>query len=210
LTVFSRKMFQDILTDKQKEMLPMVKAFSNEFYLVGGTAFALQLGHRRSVDFDLFTYGRVDVVKTQRKINRFYQNTVRRYKDENEYTVIINTVKTTFYDFPFKVPAEVDFNGIIFIPNILTLTAMKAFAIGQRAKWKDYVDISFALKTYSIQDIADRARTLFGGEFNERLFRSELGYFDDVDYSEEVEFMPGFEVSMDEVKSTLADLSTQI
>lgn len=188
----------------------MVKAFSNQFYLVGGTAFALQLGHRRSIDFDLFTYGKVDIAKTRRKLTKYFQTVTKVYEDDNEYTTIVNTVKTTFYNFPFKIPTDIKFDNIISMPDILTIAAMKAFAIGQRAKWKDYVDIFFALKTYNIQDISDRARVIFNGEFNQRLFRSQIGYFKDVIYKEEVEFMPGFEIPMDEIKSSLIKLSTQI
>ncbi len=46
-------MFPNILSVEQKAILPFVKSFSKEFYLVGGTAIALQIGHRQSIDFDL-------------------------------------------------------------------------------------------------------------------------------------------------------------
>lgn len=191
-------------------MLPMIKAFSDKFYLVGGTAFALQLGHRRSIDFDLFSHGKVPVRNIRRKIEKFYPTFSKVFEDEFEYTAKVNGVKTTFYDFPFEIPKEEELEGIISMPNIITLTAMKAFALGHRAKWKDYVDIYFAFKTYSLDEISRHAKNLFKGEFNERLFRSQIAYYDDIDYHEEVEFMPGFEVSMDEVKSTLTKISTQI
>lgn len=48
-------MFDNILTENQKKILPLIKIFSPDFYLVGGTAIALQIGHRRSIDFDLFS-----------------------------------------------------------------------------------------------------------------------------------------------------------
>ena len=47
-------MHPDILSKEQKELLPLIRQFKREFYLVGGTAIALQVGHRRSIDFDLF------------------------------------------------------------------------------------------------------------------------------------------------------------
>ena len=47
-------MHLDVLTHEQKELLPLISQFKREFYLVGGTAIALRLGHRRSIDFDLF------------------------------------------------------------------------------------------------------------------------------------------------------------
>jgi len=46
---------KEILTKKQIKLLPLLKSFSKDFGLVGGTAVALHIGHRRSIDFDLFT-----------------------------------------------------------------------------------------------------------------------------------------------------------
>ena len=54
---------REILTQKQVELLRLIKrlikVFQREFYLVGGTAVALHLGHRRSIDFDLFKAGQL-------------------------------------------------------------------------------------------------------------------------------------------------------
>ena len=47
-------MFSEILDRKRKTLLPLFKAFKEEFYLAGGTALALQIGHRDSIDFDFF------------------------------------------------------------------------------------------------------------------------------------------------------------
>ena len=48
-------MHNNIFTDEQRKLLPLIKTFSKEYYLVGDTAIALHIGHRRSIDFDLFT-----------------------------------------------------------------------------------------------------------------------------------------------------------
>ena len=47
-------MHKEILNDKQLELLPIMAGFRREYYLVGGTAIALYLGLRRSIDFDMF------------------------------------------------------------------------------------------------------------------------------------------------------------
>ena len=47
-------MHKEILSENQIELLTLVKQFKRDFYLVGGTAIALHIGHRRSIDFDLF------------------------------------------------------------------------------------------------------------------------------------------------------------
>jgi hypothetical protein len=46
----------EILTDKQKELFPLISEFKKDYYLVGGTAIGLHLGHRDSIDFDLFSF----------------------------------------------------------------------------------------------------------------------------------------------------------
>ena len=52
-------MYKKILNKDQIELLPLIEQFKKEFYLVGGTAIALQIGHRRSIDFDLFKSDRL-------------------------------------------------------------------------------------------------------------------------------------------------------
>ena len=46
---------KEILTKEQVELLPVVGDFSKKFSLVGGTAIALHIGHRESIDFDMFS-----------------------------------------------------------------------------------------------------------------------------------------------------------
>jgi len=57
-------MHKEILSEKQKELLPLIRQFSREYYLAGGTAVALHIGHRRSIDFDLF---KDEIIKAARK-----------------------------------------------------------------------------------------------------------------------------------------------
>jgi hypothetical protein len=45
-------MHKEVLSAPQTELLPVVRSFKREFYLAGGTAIALHIGHRRSIDLD--------------------------------------------------------------------------------------------------------------------------------------------------------------
>lgn len=61
------------------------------------------------------------------------------------------------------------------MPDLISLAAMKAYSLGRRSKWKDYVDLYFIIKGYfSVREISEKAREIFGGGFNERLFREQL------------------------------------
>lgn len=200
-------MHKEILTKEQEELLPIIKQFSSDYYLVGGTAIAFHLGHRRSIDFDLFTQKSFDNTKIIRKIRR---STIinRIITDEpDQLTIILNSVKMTFFCYPFSIVHRNKFENIIALPNLLTLAAMKAFALGRRPKWKDYVDLYFILKHYSVNQIVKESQKIFNSEFNERLFRSQLTYFDDINYAEQIEFMLGFEVKEKEVKKELIKIS---
>ena len=92
------------------------------------------------------------------------------------------------------------------MPDLISLAAMKAFALGGRGKWKDYVDLYFIIKNYhSIQEISDKAKNVFKDVFNPLLFRKQLCFFSDIDYSEQVDFMPGFETDEQTIKDFLTD-----
>ena len=94
--------------------------------------------------------------------------------------------------------------------DLLTLAAMKAFALGQRAKWKDYVDLYFIIKDhFSINDISKKSAELFEHSFNEKLFRTQLAYFDGINYEEKIEYMPGYEVEDKIVKEKLLRFSLE-
>lgn len=200
-------MHKEVLSEEQLKILPLIKIFSNDFGLVGGTAIALQLGHRTSIDFDLFTHSNLDHDKIRKDIRDFYEIQSTVVDEPNELTLVVEGVKITFLFYPFEIDYSLDFEGIVKMPDVLTLSAMKAFALGKRAKWKDYVDLFFILKTHGIIEVVDRAKSIFGKEFNEKLFREQLSYFDDIDYSEKIDFFGENYVSDEDIKKFLSGIS---
>lgn len=204
-------MHKEILSKEQIDLLPLVADFKREFYLVGGTAIALYIGHRRSVVFDLFKHKplRKKTILTKISSSNFTY-IVTRNVDE-QLNVSINNVKFTFFEFPFEIATDYIFENTTKLPSLLTLAAMKAYALGRRSKWKDYIDIYFILKDfYTIKEIAEEAKKIFKELFSEKLFRAQLCFFNDIDYSEEVEFMDGFDISEDVVKNFLIDMATEL
>jgi hypothetical protein len=201
-------MHKHVLTPQQIELLPLIKEFAKEYYLVGGTAVALYLGHRRSIDFDLFTNRDIKRKRIKRLIEQHnFQTTDILYETSEQLHIVVNSVKMTFFQFPHHITHSVNFEGIIQIPSLLDLAAMKAYALGGRAKWKDYVDLYFLLKDhFSLQEISHRAKDVFGSFFNEKLFREQLAYFKDIDYREQVEFV-GTEVGEKEIKEFLTEIA---
>jgi len=63
-------MHSEILNDSQKELLPFFKKYKKKYYLVGGTAIALHIGHRRSVDFNLFTFDKINFAAIKKDVSQ--------------------------------------------------------------------------------------------------------------------------------------------
>jgi hypothetical protein len=199
----------EILTPAQVALLPVIKTFSKQFGLVGGTAIAFYIGHRKSIDFDLFSHQGFDNNRLREKLAKQIKAFNPFINKKGEYTLITESgVKITFYNFPYKLKYIENFKNVIKLPDLLTLAAMKAFAIGQRSKWKDYVDLYFILRDYySIDQINARGRELFDNEYNEKMFKAQLSYFNDLNYSEKIEFLPGFAVTDNKIKKALIEFS---
>lgn len=203
-------MHNEIFNIRQRELLPLIQQFRREFYLVGGTAIALYLGHRRSIDFDLFKMSTINHKRNLDKISRFPFHHIVTRRVTEQMNLIINDVKVTFFQFPFTIEPSVSYESYLRLPSLLDLAAMKAYALGRRSKWKDYVDLYFILSNhFSIDDISTHASELFGELFSEKLFRSQLCYFDDVDYSEAVDWLIADPPSDEDIKHKLTIIATQ-
>lgn len=203
-------MHSEILSKEQVELLPWIRQFRREFYLVGGTAIAFYLGHRRSVDFDMFKIGNLNHKKNLERIRAtgFEYEVTRRVTEQ--MNCIINNVKVTFFQYPFEITAKQDVEGVFRVPALLDLAAMKAYALGRRSKWKDYVDMYFLLKNhFDISQISKRASGIFGELFSEKMFRVQLSYFADVDYTEQVDYMIENPPTNEQIQEELIRLSTE-
>ena len=203
-------MHNAIFNSGQVELLPYLKGFQRSFYLVGGTAIALHLGHRRSIDFDLFSIAPLNKSRIKGKLLQIPYKQTPIFEDFDQLHVLINDVKVTFLNYPYPILHPLTVNSVITIPPLLSLAAMKAFALGRRAKWKDYVDLYFILRDYyTIEEISMEAKKIYNQHFSEKLFRQQLAFHKDIDYTEPVEFLVQ-PISDQEIKSFLIDKATDI
>ncbi|MBM3411727.1 MAG: nucleotidyl transferase AbiEii/AbiGii toxin family protein [Bacteroidetes bacterium] len=199
-----------VLNQAQLDLLPLLKNFKRSFYLVGGTAIALQIGHRRSIDFDLFTERTIRPKNILDSFSAEKLTTLVTRRVEEQLNLTVNGVKFTFFQYPFPVIANQNIEGYMNMPDLLQLGAMKAYALGRRSKWKDYVDLFFILKhSHSFEDIVEMANSIFGSLFSEKQFRAQLMYFEDVDFTEEIEYLHAHP-SIDEIKESLQEISLKI
>ncbi|MEI7511005.1 MAG: nucleotidyl transferase AbiEii/AbiGii toxin family protein [Candidatus Peregrinibacteria bacterium] len=170
---------QKVLTPEQCALAPLCEEFSKTHILVGGTAIALLLYHRRSIDFDFFSFGPQG---TGKELFARFQKTglaidsgsffpYLSQEEEPEISFFVNGVKFQILDFsrnPFGHPIRITpgggvGNGIP-VPSLLDLSALKLYAMMYRKKWKDAVDLFFLIKKTPLHfnEIVQRTETLFG------------------------------------------------
>lgn len=203
-------MRKEILTDNQKKLLPLLKDFSKDYVLVGGTAIALYLGHRRSIDFDLFTSKKIERKSIKNYlVDKKFPVDQLIYEEEDQIHFIVNGIKVTFFRYPYKIEGRTDFDGIIHIPELSVLAAMKAYALGGRGKWKATVDLYFLMRHgFTLKGISEKADGLFGATFNGKLFKEQLSYFEDINYEEEVIYLDK-PIEKEEIERFLTEAATQ-
>jgi predicted nucleotidyltransferase component of viral defense system len=173
----------DCLRDKTKEVLStLVKTapFLSNYSLVGGSALALYLCHRKSEDLDFFTYSdsfkRQDIVEY---LKRFDRKEILTDSDD-QLDVLIEGVKVTFFNAKWGFLKPVDSQALN-IASLESIAAMKTNVLFLRAKYRDYYDLYFlARKVMSLQQIFECARPLVAG-LNFKLFCIALTYIDDVE-----------------------------
>ena len=197
-------MHLDVLNQDQRTLLPMLAKFNREFYMVGGTALTLHIGHRLSIDFDMFKKG---VIKPKSILNKF-DTANEKYKItlnvQGQLNLSCREVKFTFFDYEFEIPHPVNVENSIYVQSLIDLAAMKAYALGHRSKWKDYLDLYFIIKGhFPIAVICEHATKIYGDLFSAKLFCGQLNYFAGINHTEAIELMPGFEADEKTVKTFL-------
>lgn len=176
-------MHPEVLSEKHNKILPLLKNFGS-FYLAGGTALALQIGHRISVDFDLFTDKPIEKKLFDIAKRAFAGRKIRPLVDnKDELTILVDDIKITFlrYPFPALLPKK-KVQGVNLL-SVKEIAATKAYTIGRRGAFKDYIDLYFVIKDKfcSLKEAMRLAKQKFSQEFNERLFLEQLAYFDDIE-----------------------------
>lgn len=180
-------LFLETLDSKRQAVFKELTAFKNMGILGGGTAIALQINHRHSFDFDIFLSKppERDLVSKIRSV--LGKNIIQTLNtlDQMNFVTTDNVSVTFFYDNCPPLFPVISSNSINLM-DLRDLASNKAFTIGFRGKWRDYVDVFFLLKDHQItlQETIEITQKRRGSEFSTRLFLQQLSYFGDVsDYN---------------------------
>jgi predicted nucleotidyltransferase component of viral defense system len=177
-------MFQKYLPENSIEILVKLRSILIDygFYLAGGTALALQIGHRYSRDLDFFTQRNFNTeILTNKLIKKELK--IRLIEEGTILSELTNTSVSFFY-YPYPLLLNmVDFNGIQ-VAQVNDIAAMKLIAIAQRAEKKDYFDIAEVLKRIPLTELKEITIKKYGkSRLNWYHIVKSLFFFSDVEGS---------------------------
>lgn len=142
---------------KRIQQLPEISTFR----LVGGTSLSLQIGHRISVDIDLFTDKFFDIAGLQETLNGTFDSFEVVWANKNGFVSMIEDIKVDFFDWhiPF-IKDAITADGIC-LADKEDIAAMKLEAITTRKEKKDFIDIAFLLELYNLTDLLSAHKTKY-------------------------------------------------
>ncbi len=176
----------DILPAPQYRLWPELIDTPKHFVLYGGTAIALRLGHRQSIDFDFFSSECFHPSELLRDIP-YLKDAMPILSQNNSLVCAIDrggTVKLSFFGGlsfgHIQSPDEAE-NTFISVASLLDLMASKLKVIQDRAEYKDYFDLYTLLQHDLFENGLGAAQAIYGASFNPLLSLKALGFFDDGD-----------------------------
>lgn len=178
------KLHREILTKPQEKVLLASSSIVQEWgaYLAGGVGLGLQLGHRRSADFDWFTPKTLEPTTVLKDVQSIGFAVEVRRNDEGTFLAQVGGVDYSVFRYRYQlVERPVLFEGCR-LASLQDIAAMKMTAIVQRATKRDYVDLHAIFKSGHVEldEAVSTMRKKFPGVDPSFALRA-LGYFADVE-----------------------------
>lgn len=194
-------MLQDIFE------LPII---SNRFALAGDTSLSLQIGHRKSIDLDVFSAAAfsVEELEIDLRMANFSSMAVVN-KNKRMLFARINDVKCDFIQEPAKILENHVRLENSFLYSVPDIAAMKLHTICGRGKRKDFFDIYCLLQLYSWEELLSFFERKYSSDQLFFLWRSIL-YFNDADEDFEIDGLGRFNVSWEEIKKYIKETCIEL
>ena len=191
----------ELLIDLQKE--PLLSTFN----LVGGTALALHLGHRKSIDLDFFTSESFDLEEVKMMLIKKYDFKVS-YSRSQTLKGFINGIKVDFIKFDYPHLYNFDIIDEVRIESIPDIIAMKLLSITDNgSRIKDFIDIAYLSSRFSLEEMLQF--------FIRKITNSNiimpvkaLTYFDDIDFNESIVMLYN-DFDWDKISNRLIDMTKE-
>jgi len=148
-------MYEKVLSKQTKQTLESLRKIPSQhnLYLAGGTALALQLNHRKSIDLDFFSESELNIFSLK---NTLIKNDIKfklNFEDNNTLDATINSTKTSFFYYPYPLLFPKKRFQNIFLADWRDIACMKISAISSRGSKKDFIDLFFILKKISLSKL---------------------------------------------------------
>ena len=178
----------------------MEKPALSGFYLAGGTSLALQIGHRHSVDLDLFGNR---PFAAQEILDEMQNFTPLKVMSQSKNILILNIqgVKVDFVNYRYPLvsqPLIIEGLRLLTLPDI---GAMKLSAIAGRGRKRDFFDLYFLLQHYTLAELMNFYLNKYDDGSKFMVVRS-LTYFDDADQDDDI-IQLNDEIKWEDVKSKI-------
>lgn len=199
------------ISDEQKALLEKIGQLQLGT-LVGGTALALQIGHRKSYDLDFVTQETINPDMVSKIAATLSQhNLSQRLSTNTQYTAFADQVKITLFQDPavFLYPLKefAAFN-LAAVPDIFS---SKLYVMGRRATWRDYVDVAVCLDQGVCNLKQGIAEAVQRYQISQRWILDPLSYFEDLEMTPiewgEVKYSDDQikQILVEEIKAYLSD-----
>jgi len=177
----------------------------NEFFLVGGTALSLQIGHRISIDLDLFSITPFDESLLLIYLESNYKFQLD-YQSKSTLKGQINGVKVDFiaHSYPLVKPLILDEE--VRLASLDDISAMKLNAIsGNGTRLKDFIDIAYLSSSLTLAQMIDAYVQKYSSR-NPVMVMKALDYHNDIDFNEPIEMVSGM-YSWKQIKQRLGQMA---
>ncbi len=179
-------MYKKTLSQDTKGTLESLKGdFLKKFYLAGGTALALQFGHRRSIDLDFFSRKKFSPENLKQELKKISKFKVQA-EDEDTLEITLNQTKISFFYYPHKlIFPKIKFQNTK-LADWRDIACMKINAISQRGSKKDFIDLYFILKKKSLMEILELFNKKYKNiDYNQLHILKSLSYFEQAEQEPE-------------------------
>jgi len=159
----------------------------NDFFLVGGTALSLQIGHRISIDLDFFTLVDFDENRLKDILIKEFDAQIFAI-DNNAISGTINNVKFDFIAHQYSLLKPILKIEETRLSSLEDIAAMKLNAVRNRGKKKDFVDIYFLLQKFNLEELIDMVNSKYPNHVDILTLKS-LVYFEDAENQPDCEML---------------------
>ena len=195
----------------EKQTLELLKRLMqdqclSDFLLAGGTSLALQLGHRKSVDLDMFSYQEFDAREIEKHFSENYNFVSERVFEKNTVLGYIDGIKVDFVAHLYPLLNQPFIEDGIRMYSLQDIACMKLVAISDNGtRLKDFVDIAFLSTKMSLHEML----LAYAKKYSRSNYfhaAKGLSYFDDIDFDVKIDLVNNKTFDWKKIKKRITEM----